>query len=490
MRAARAILTILATMAAAAALPAAHAEAVDVDVYIGTAHAQEAPPGGPAEAMAEYSGEDFGFMYPESWAVYDAAVAEWDGWSVPVWAFGSDGQSIDSRLYVARIPPVIEEGERWDDGVYLARMAGNEAEFCESGEIAWGRYACGGYRVTYAAHYHYPWNANYLVTYEWVREYDGGERVETTSARLDVPTVSGTFVMYAEAPTERWEALGMIGAVKSFAPRAGAEFSEPQMQEVAEGVYNYYDGYGSLVVVGEGGVLVTDPANEKRAAALREAVAGVTDEPVRWIALTHEHYDHVGGTRGFEGAEVICHLSCEKSFALSSLMDVPGAVGAEFGDYHEVDVGGITVELHHIAPGDGEAATVVYLPEHRVLATADLYSPKALTNAIGITDTNLLGVRKILNEVSSWDVEQALNNHYADSSVGHLRDAAGFYNDLYDAVNAGLEAAREANGPPGLYMARADLPGEVELPRYASWDNYSDLPYYVLRMADSIIHGG
>lgn len=481
---------LLAAVAVAVALPAAHGEAMDMDVYVGTAH-EHAPPGGPAEEMVEYAGEEFRFMRPASWTVYDAAVAEWDGWRVPVWAFGSDGQSIDSRLYVAEIPPVMDRGERWDDGVYLARMAANEADFCESGEIAWGRYTCGGYEVTHASHYHYtPWNSNYLVTYEWVREYAGGEEVRTTSARLDVPTVSGTLVMYAEAPTERWESLGMIDAVKSFAPTAGAAFPEPQMQEIADGVYNYYDGYGSLVVVGDDGVLVTDPANERRAEALREAISTVTDEPVRWIALTHEHYDHVGGTHGFEGAEIICHVSCGGSFELADLMDVPDAVDIEFGDYHEVDVGGISVELHRIAPADGEAATVAYLPAQRVLATADLYSPRSLTNAMFITDTNPLGVRKILNEVSSWDVEHALNNHYADSSVRHLREAAGFYNDLYDAVNAGVVAAQEANGQPGLYMARADLPHEVDLPRYSSWDNYADLPYYVLRMVDAIIHGG
>jgi len=490
MRPATPALAILAALAAAALAPAAHAEAMDMDVHVGTAHAH-ARAGERAEAMAEYATDAFRFMYPASWSVYDAAVAEWDGWRVPVWAFGSDGQSIDSRLYVAEIPPVFERGERWDDGVYLARMAANEADFCESGEIAWGRYTCAEFGVTHASHFHYtPWNSNYLVVYEWVRDHGDGVLVATTSARLDVPTVSGTLVMYAEAPTERWEALGMVDAVKSFTPTAGSAFPEPQMQEIADGVYNYYDGYGSLVVVGDDGVLVTDPANEARAEALREAIAGVTGAPVRWIALTHEHYDHVGGTAGFEGAEVICQASCEGIFGLADLMDVPGTVDTEFDEYHEVDTGGITVELHHIAPADGEAATVAYLPAQRVLATADLYSPRALTNAIFITDTNPLGVRKILNEVSSWDVEHALNSHYADSSVQDLREAARFYNDLHDAVNAGLVAAQGAHGQPGLYMARADLPHEVSLPRYASWGNYEDLPYYVLRMADAIIHGG
>lgn len=491
MRTAALALPLLAALAVAVSAPAAHGEATDMDVYVGTAHAQPMAPGDRPEAMAEYAGEDFGFMYPASWAVYDAAVAEWDGWRVPVWAFGSDGQSIDSRLYVAEIPPVFERGERWDDGVYLARMSANEADFCESGEIAWGRYTCDAFSVTHASHYHYTqWNGNYLVTYEWVRDYGDGERVATTSARLDVPTVSGTMVMYAEAPTPRWESLGMIDAVKSFAPTAGSAFPEPQMQEIAEGVYNYYDGYGSLVVVGDDGVLVTDPANEPRAEALREAVAGVTGAPVRWIALTHEHYDHVGGTGGFADAEVICQASCEGIFGLADLMDVPGAVDVEFDAYHEVDVGGVTVELHHMAPADGEAATVIHVPDRRVLATADLYSPEALTNAVFISDTNPLGIRKILNEISSWDVDHALNSHYADSSLQDLRDAARFYNDLHDAVSSGLAAAQEAHGPAGLYMARADLPHQVELPRYASWDNYADLPYHVMRMADAITHGG
>lgn len=467
MRAAPAALPLLAALAAAA-LPAAH-----------------------AEEMRAYEGDEFTFMHPGSWAVYDAAVAEWDGWRVPVWAFGSDGQSIDSRLYVAEIPPVIGGDERWSDSVYLARMAANEADFCESGEIAWGRYSCDGYTVTHASHYHYTQQgANYLLVYEWVREYDDGARVETTSARVDVISGSGTRVMYAEAPTARWDSLGLIDSVKSFAPAAGAP-PESRMDRIAEGVYNYYSwGYGSLVVVGDGAVLVTDPASAPRAEGLREAIAMVTDAPVRWVALTHEHYDHVGGTGVFGDAEVVCQASCEAIFGLTDLLDVPEAVDVEFDSYHEIDVGGVSVELHHIAPADGEATTVVYLPGPRVLASADLYSPNALTNALFLSDTNPLGVRDTLNAVASWDIDHALNSHYADSDVGDLRAAAAFYNDLYDAVYPRLAAAQESSGTAGLYMALADLPHEVDLPGYSSWGNYSDLPHYVTRMVEAIIHGG
>ncbi len=441
------------------------------------------------KGMEKYVGESFSFMYPEKWTIYDEGVAQWDSWTVPVWAFGSDAYEVDSRLYVAEIPPVILDDERWSDSKYIARISTSEAEFCASGAIAWGRYACVDFEVVHASHYstNHPY---YLVVFEWVREYADGTRVEATAARIDVPGESGTMVMFAEAPSEKWDKLGLLDSIRSFAPSGGVGGpSEPMMTMLAENVYHYYDSYGTLVVIGEDDVLITDTANVDRAESLKKAITKITDTPVTMIALSHEHYDHVGGTGVFEDANVICHINCAPVFELSTFMDVPDKVDIEFDEYHEIDVGGITVELHHIAPADGDATTVVYLPDHGIVVTADLYTPGALTDGRWITDTNLLGTRKVLNEMASWDITHEINSHYPGTDPTNLRKAATFFDDLHDAVTDELAAGLERGGIFGVYTAMATMPDTLELPEYASWGNYEDLPRYIQRMAEAITHG-
>ena len=81
---------------------------------------------------------------------------------------------------------------------------------------------------------------------------------------------------------------------------APAVFAAPVVKQLADDVYMMSEShYTSLVVVGEDGVLITDPAFTPRAQSLKNAIAGITDKPVTRIVLSHEHYDHVGGTEVF-----------------------------------------------------------------------------------------------------------------------------------------------------------------------------------------------
>jgi len=95
----------------------------------------------------------------------------------------------------------------------------------------------------------------------------------------------------------------------------------PLVKELADDVYMFSEsGYVSLVVVGDDGVLIADTAFTPRAQPLKSAIAKITGKPVAAIVLPHEHYDHVGGTEVFPGAEIICHRSCQAVFDV----DVPG----------------------------------------------------------------------------------------------------------------------------------------------------------------------
>ena len=266
------------------------------------------------------------------------------------------------------------------------------------------------------------------------------------------------------------------------------EPGEPVMSELEPGVYSFYaQGYNSLVVISEGEVLVTDPANDERAAMMKEAVESITDAPVKYVAMSHEHYDHVGGADAFEGAQVVCHVNCQPIFDLDPIGMSP-EVHRTFDEYLALDVGGISVELHFLGPGDGDATTVMYLPEEQVVFTADLYGPRSVINSIVLDDIHSTGTMYILDTISEWPIKHAITAHSDQTDPIAIREGAQFFRDLRDAV---LEAIEDSDKEG--FAAIVDIyenPGNVRLPEYSDWNGYDEhMDKHVQRMIMSLFHG-
>lgn len=292
----------------------------------------------------------------------------------------------------------------------------------------------------------------------------------------------------AEAPAER--AAGHADGLEAMEKAAEQmRMAGPALVELAPDVYSYFlHGFNSLIVVSEDGVLVTDPSNDERAAAIKEAVAGLTDAPVTWIVMSHEHYDHAGGFEPFEEAQIACHQNCQAVFDLDPFGATPESVDLEFSDFAAIQMGDIAVELHYLAPGDGDATAVVYLPAEQILFTADIYEPRALTHGAFMDDSNSTGRQKILNAVSEWPLKYAITSHSPDMDPYSVYENARFLNDLNAAVLDAV-ANSERAGFAAVFETYLN-PGSVRLPQYSDWEGYEEhIDRHVQRMVMSIYHG-
>lgn len=264
----------------------------------------------------------------------------------------------------------------------------------------------------------------------------------------------------------------------------------PVVSKLADNIYSIHTVfYSSIVVIGDDGVLIADPANRYRAGILKDEIAKLTDKPVTKIVLTHEHFDHVGGTEVFEGAEIIAQENVTAVFHLDPLGLTPVTVDVTFSNKHTIDMGSTSVELKYLGAGDGVATTIIYLPNEDIVATADLYDENQLTLGAFLDDKNMLGVRSILNEVSGWDMKHAISTHSTGTDPAVLRANAKYFNDLYDAVFPTVMETASTN-PAGIWELPGSLSVSVKLPQYESWANYDQLPHHVRRMVLAIIHGG
>jgi glyoxylase-like metal-dependent hydrolase (beta-lactamase superfamily II) len=166
------------------------------------------------------------------------------------------------------------------------------------------------------------------------------------------------------------------------------------VEKLAEGVFHLTGGsHHSLAVEMRDHIVVVDtPQNEARAAAvLAKAKEIIPNKPIRYVVTSHHHWDHLGGIRTAidEGATIVTHQS-NKSF-LERVAKTPHTLGPDrlaasrkavrimtVGDRGQLTDGTRTIELHRLQnyehTGD---MLVVYLPQEKLLAEPDAYTPPA-----------------------------------------------------------------------------------------------------------------
>ncbi|CAL2088306.1 MBL fold metallo-hydrolase [Tenacibaculum sp. 190524A02b] len=263
-----------------------------------------------------------------------------------------------------------------------------------------------------------------------------------------------------------------------------------KVQKISNNIYSIsIFHYNSLVVIGDKGVLVVDPANSYRAQLIQKEINKLTTLPVTHVVLSHEHYDHIGGTEVFPNAQIYAQNNARSIFKL----DVRGITPKRVDNWFETDatimMGETRVDLHHYGAGDGVASSIVHLPKENVVYCVDMFVNGAITEGKWLEDSNLLGVRKILNNLTALNPKYVVNGHSEGLDPKHLIKASQFYNDLYDAVAPTMIKATK-KGYLETMEAIKTLPKTTELRQHKDLKNYDSLPTHVYRMAMAIFHGG
>jgi glyoxylase-like metal-dependent hydrolase (beta-lactamase superfamily II) len=152
--------------------------------------------------------------------------------------------------------------------------------------------------------------------------------------------------------------------------------------EVAERVFcRRYDPVDVTVtaIVGADGVLVADTrCSLAEAREIKEDVARLSTLPVRWVVNTHAHWDHVWGNAEFDipklvpPAEFWAHENAPAAFD-------PGVPDGDvrlpdrlFRYFQPLDIGGRTVELHHLGRGHTDGDVVLWLPTDDLVIAGDM----------------------------------------------------------------------------------------------------------------------
>lgn len=158
----------------------------------------------------------------------------------------------------------------------------------------------------------------------------------------------------------------------------GGRAPQPQaIQQVKPGLYMITGaGANTTVRVTSQGLIVVDGKLPGQANydALMALIKSVSDQPVKYLIVTHHHADHSGNNQRFldAGAQVVAHEGLKTYLATYAIEPKPAPPSTTYsGAEYTLTLGDVKVELHHFGRAHTGGDTVVYFPDLKVVDLSD-----------------------------------------------------------------------------------------------------------------------
>ena len=252
-------------------------------------------------------------------------------------------------------------------------------------------------------------------------------------------------------------------------PLLGNASNNKHLWKAAEGVYKYApgNGYSSMFVVTDDGVIVVEPVNTVHSKGLLKAIQSVTDKSIRYLLHSHNHWDHSKGGQVFRdaGAKIVAHAEAYEWMKANPHPELALPDENWSGKRKDITLGGKTVKLHHVGMSHGLGMTVFILPEEKLAYIADIVTPNRVGFAV-LPDFNIKEWLRALGEVEKMQFTKAIFSHsHAKSPLGNKSDVTKTREFIQDLQMAIVNEFKK--GTPF-----SEIPSVIDLPKYKHWAMY------------------
>jgi cyclase len=212
------------------------------------------------------------------------------------------------------------------------------------------------------------------------------------------------------------------GGGRGFGAAQPAPTERPRLVKVKDDVYviqNVNDvvaeigafGGNITVYLTDQGVILIDSKNDQMHDDVVAKVKSLTDKPIKYVVLTHNHQDHSGGAAAMQqmGATVIISDDDRQQMARANQVGLPQIA---YSRHASVVLGGKQVQLTEYC-GHTRGDTVAYLPAARVIVAGDLVTtPDSIPQIVNYGDGgNWTDLGKALDAIAALDFDFLVGGH-------------------------------------------------------------------------------
>ena len=229
-------------------------------------------------------------------------------------------------------------------------------------------------------------------------------------------------------------------------------------------MYAYrYTFYRNFFLIGEDGIILTDPLTVEAAKILDTELRKISDKPIKYVAYSHSHWDHISGGQIFkdQGAEFVAHKKCQENWLNNPNSNVvkPDIV---FEIRYTISVGTPSLEMHYWGPSHDKCRVGLLIKPDRIMFIADDANPPNGWNMLygaGLADTYIFNLVPFFLEAEKLaareGVESVIGSHMSfdknpmnlvSGTIGSariIREQRLFYQNVIQAVEKAM-----ANGIP------------------------------------------
>jgi glyoxylase-like metal-dependent hydrolase (beta-lactamase superfamily II) len=139
------------------------------------------------------------------------------------------------------------------------------------------------------------------------------------------------------------------------------------------------------VSAGSDGIFIIDNQYVDSSDAIRETIATISDQPIRYVLNTHWHFDHAGSNESFgnTGSTIIAHDNVRKRMASGGYIgavdrDIPPAPAVAlpvitFDDSMTLHLNGEAVYLFHVSSSHTDGDGIIWFKDSNIIHMGDTF---------------------------------------------------------------------------------------------------------------------
>jgi len=227
-----------------------------------------------------------------------------------------------------------------------------------------------------------------------------------------------------------------------------------------------------LVYLTPDGVLLVDCKFEPMHDDIVAKVKSLTDKPIKYVILTHNHADHAGGAAKMAASGATVIISTDDLENLARAGNQTWLPDWGYSGRAQLRLGGKTVELYEVR-GHTRGDTLVYFPAERIVESGDLFAtveelPYIVDYSSGGNWTDLSGE---IDDLLKLDFDMVIPGHgppVTRQDVVKIRDRVVAIRERFRALNREKKSQEEIRATLlkelnwGGEPAPASIPGMMQ----------------------------